>query len=134
MVFGVKKVVDVIGVDVCDYDVIYKLLEDIQLVMEGLLELELVEEVLGEVEVCVVFIIGKSVVVGCYVIIGKLYCNCWVWVYCGKQVVYEGDFDFLCCNKDDVKEVVMGFECGVGIDWFVNWEEGDCIEVFKMVI
>lgn len=52
--------------------------------MEGLLELELVEEVLGEVEVCVVFIIGKSVVVGCYVIIGKLYCNCWVWVYCGK--------------------------------------------------
>jgi len=48
-------------------------------------------------------------------------------------VVYTGDLDSLRRNKDDVKEVATGFECGVGTDRFANWEEGDRIEAFKMV-
>ena len=133
MASGAKKAADATGVDVRDYDVIYKLLEDIQLAMEGLLEPELVEEALGEAEVRAVFTIGKSAVAGCYVTTGKLHRNCRVRVHRGKQVVYEGDLDSLRRNKDDVKEVATGFECGVGTDRFANWEEGDRIEAFKMV-
>ena len=133
MASGAKKAADATGVDVRDYDVIYKLLEDIQLAMEGLLEPELVEEPLGEAEVRAVFTIGKSAVAGCYITTGKLHRNCNVRVHRGKQVVFAGDLDSLRRNKDDVKEVATGFECGVGTDRFANWEEGDRIEAFKMV-
>ena len=133
MASGAKKAADATGVDVRDYDVIYKLLEDIQLAMEGLLEPELVEEALGEAEVRAVFTIGKSAVAGCYVTTGKLQRNSRVRVHRGKEVVYQGDLDSLRRNKDDVKEVATGFECGVGTDRFANWEEGDRIEAFKMV-
>ena len=51
----------------------------------------------------------------------------------GKEIVFEGDLDSLRRNKDDVKEVATGFECGIGCDRFANWEEGDRIEGFKMV-
>lgn len=133
MASGARKAADANGVDVRDYDVIYKLLEDIQLAMEGLLEPELVEEALGEAEVRAVFTIGKSAVAGCYVTTGKIQRNCKVRVHRGKEIVYAGDLDSLRRNKDDVKEVATGFECGVGTDRFANWQEGDRIEAFKMV-
>ncbi|QNI59741.1 translation initiation factor IF-2 [Synechococcus sp. BIOS-U3-1] len=133
MASGARKAADANSVDVRDYDVIYKLLEDIQLAMEGLLEPELVEESLGEAEVRAVFTIGKSAVAGCYVTTGKIQRNCKVRVHRGKEIVYAGDLDSLRRNKDDVKEVATGFECGVGTDRFANWQEGDRIEAFKMV-
>ena len=125
MASGAKKAADANGVDVRDYDVIYKLLEDIQLAMEGLLEPELVEEALGEAEVRAVFTIGKSAVAGCYVTTGKLQRNCKVRASRGKEIVYAGDLDSLRRNKDDVKDVATGFECGVGCDRFANWQDGD---------
>jgi translation initiation factor IF-2 len=130
---GAKRAADATGVDVRDYDVIYKLLEDIQLAMEGLLEPELVEEALGEAEVRAVFTIGKAAVAGCYVTSGKLQRNCRVRVRRGKEQVYEGDLDSLRRNKDDTKEVATGFECGVGCDRFSGWQEGDRIEAFRLV-
>jgi translation initiation factor IF-2 len=130
---GAKRAADATGVDVRDYDVIYKLLEDIQLAMEGLLEPELVEEPLGEAEVRAVFTIGKSAVAGCYVTTGKLQRNCKARVWRGKEKVFEGDLDSLRRNKDDVKEVATGFECGVACDRFSSWQEGDRIEAYKLV-
>ena len=130
---GARRAADATGVDVRDYDVIYKLLEDIQNAMEGLLEPELVEEALGEAEVRAVFTIGKNAVAGCYVTNGKLQRNCRVRVHRGKELVYEGDLDSLRRNKDDVKEVATGFECGVGTDRFNSWKEGDRIEAYKFV-
>ena len=130
---GAKRAADATGVDVRDYDVIYKLLEDIQMAMEGLLEPELVEEPLGEAEVRAIFTIGKSAVAGCYVTNGKLQRNCKVRVWRGKEKVFEGDLDSLRRAKDDVKEVATGFECGIGCDRFANWEEGDRVEAFKLV-
>ncbi|WP_411868370.1 translation initiation factor IF-2 [Vulcanococcus limneticus] len=130
---GAKRAADATGVDVRDYDVIYKLLEDIQMAMEGLLEPELVEESLGEAEVRAVFTIGKSAVAGCYVTNGKLQRNCKVRVWRAKEKVFEGDLDSLRRNKDDVKEVATGFECGIGTDRFANWQEGDRVEAFKLV-
>jgi len=130
---GAKRAADATGVDVRDYDVIYKLLEDIQLAMEGLLEPELAEEALGEAEVRAIFTIGKSAVAGCYITNGKVQRNCKVRVHRGKEVVYEGDLDSLRRNKDDVKEVATGFECGIGCDRFSSWQEGDRIEAYRLV-
>ena len=130
---GAKRAADATGVDVRDYDVIYKLLEEIQMAMEGLLEPELVEEALGEAEVRAVFTIGKNAVAGCYVTSGKVQRNCRVRVHRGKEKVYEGDLDSLRRNKDDVKEVATGFECGIGCDRFSSWQEGDRIEAYKLV-
>jgi translation initiation factor IF-2 len=130
---GAKRAADATGVDVRDYDVIYKLLEDIQMAMEGLLEPELVEENLGEAEVRAVFTIGKSAVAGCYVTNGKLQRNCKVRVWRGKEKVYEGDLDSLRRGKDDQKEVATGFECGIGCDRFANWQESDRVEAYKLV-
>ncbi len=133
MASGAKRAADANGVDVRDYEVIYKLLEDIQLAMEGLLEPEMIEEALGIAEVRAIFSIGKSAVAGCYVTTGKIQRNCRVRVNRGKQIVFEGDLDSLKRNKDDVKDVSTGFECGIGCDRFANWEEGDQIEAFKLV-
>ena len=133
MASGAKRAADATGVDVRDYDVIYKLLEDIQMAMEGLLEPELVEESLGEAEVRAVFTIGKSAVAGCYVTNGKLQRNCKVRVRRGKELVYEGDLDSLRRGKDDIKEVATGFECGIGCNRFNSWQDGDRVEAFKLV-
>ena len=133
MASGAKRAADANGVDVRDYEVIYKLLEDIQLAMEGLLEPEMIEEAIGVAEVRAIFSIGKSAVAGCYVTNGKIQRNCRARVKRGKQIVFEGDLDSLKRNKDDVKDVSTGFECGIGCDRFANWEEGDQIEAFKLV-
>lgn len=133
MASGAKRAADTSSVDVREYDVIYKLLEDIQLAMEGLLEPDMVEEKIGEAEVRAIFTIGKSAVAGCYISNGKLQRNCKVRVNRDGQVVFEGNLDSLRRNKDVVKDVSSGFECGIGCDRFANWKEGDLIEGYKLV-
>ena len=130
---GARQAADQQGVDVRDYDIIYNLLDDIQGAMEGLLEPELVEESLGEVEVRAVFPVRRGTVAGCYVLSGKVNRNCRLRVRRGSDVVYEGNLDSLKRMKDDVKEVAAGFECGIGVDSFSNWKEGDVIEAFRLV-
>ncbi|PSN19470.1 translation initiation factor IF-2 [filamentous cyanobacterium CCP5] len=130
---GARQAADRLGVDVRDYDIIYNLLEDIQGAMEGLLEPELVEEPLGQVEVRAVFPVRKGTVAGSYVLSGKVTRNCNLRVVRGGEVVYTGKLDSLKRMKDDVKEVAAGFECGIGIDNFNGWEEGDIIDAFKLV-
>jgi translation initiation factor IF-2 len=130
---GSRQAADQEGVDIREYNVIYKLLDDIQGAMEGLLEPELVEEPLGQIEVRAVFAVGRGAVAGCYVQSGKAIRNCNIRVRRGGQVIYEGTLDSLKRMKDDVKEVNAGYECGVGVDKFNSWQEGDIIETFKMV-
>ncbi|MEM9001996.1 MAG: translation initiation factor IF-2 [Cyanobacteria bacterium P01_F01_bin.86] len=130
---GARQAADQQGVDVRDYDIIYNLLDDIQGAMEGLLEPELVEESLGEVEVRAVFPVRRGTVAGCYVLSGKVNRNCRVRVRRGNDVIYEGNLDSLKRMKDDVKEVAAGFECGIGIDNFNAWKEGDLIDAFRLV-
>ncbi|MGA1626941.1 MAG: translation initiation factor IF-2, partial [Prochlorothrix sp.] len=129
---GAKRAADEAGVDVREYDIIYKLLEDVQGAMEGLLEPELVEEPLGQAEVRAVFTIGRGAVAGCYVQSGKLVRNCNVRVHRGKELAYSGNLDSLRRIKEDVKEVNSGYECGVSLDSFNGWQEGDVIEAFRM--
>ncbi|HEY9799897.1 MAG TPA: translation initiation factor IF-2 [Leptolyngbyaceae cyanobacterium] len=130
---GARQAADEAGVDVREYNIIYKLIEDIQGALEGLLEPELVEEPLGQTEVRAVFPVGRGAVAGCYVQSGKLVRNCKVRVRRGGKVVYEGVLDSLKRMKDDAREVNAGYECGIGIDKFHDWAEGDIIEAYQMV-
>jgi translation initiation factor IF-2 len=130
---GARQAADTAGVDVRDYNIIYKLLEDIQGAMEGLLDPEMVEESLGQVEVRAVFPVGRGAVAGCYVLSGKVIRNSRVRVKRGNEVVYEGNLDSLKRMKEDTKEVNAGYECGIGLDHFKDWQEKDIIEVFKLV-
>ncbi|WP_201321661.1 translation initiation factor IF-2 [Pseudanabaena sp. lw0831] len=130
---GARQAADEMGVDFRDYNVIYKLLEDIQDAMEGLLDPEMVEEYLGQAEVRAIFAIGKGAVAGCYVQNGKLLRNCNVRVKRGNEVVHSAVLDSLRRVKDDAKEVASGFECGISLAKFSTWKEGDIIEAFRMV-
>ncbi|MEM7579772.1 MAG: translation initiation factor IF-2 [Mastigocoleus sp.] len=130
---GARQAADEAGVDVREYNIIYKLLEDIEGALEGLLEPELVEEPLGQAEVRAVFKVGRGEVAGCYIQSGKLLRNCQVRLHRKNQLVHEGVLDSLKRMRDDVREVNSGYECGVGIDKFNNWQEGDIIEAFQMV-
>jgi translation initiation factor IF-2 len=130
---GARQAADEAGVDVREYNIIYKLLEDIQGALEGLLEPELVEEPLGVVEVRAVFPVGRGAVAGCYVLSGKVVRNCKLRVRRGSKVIYEGTLDSLKRMKEDAREVNAGYECGIGVDKFNDWAESDQIEAFQMV-
>jgi translation initiation factor IF-2 len=130
---GARQAADEAGVDVREYNIIYKLLEDIQGALEGLLEPELVEESLGQTEVRAVFPVGRGAVAGCYVQSGKLVRNCKLRVRRANKVIYEGVLDSLKRMKEDAREVNAGYECGIGVDKFHDWAEGDIIEAYQMV-
>lgn len=130
---GARQAADKAGVDIREYSIIYNLLEDIEGAMEGLLEPELVEEPLGQVEVRAVFPVGRGAVAGCYVQSGKLVRNCRIRVYRDSSVVHEGILESLKRMKEDAREVNAGYECGVGLSGFKDWQEGDLIEAFQFV-
>jgi translation initiation factor IF-2 len=130
---GARLAGDRAGVDIREYNIIYKLLDDIQAAMEGLLDPEQVEEPLGQVEVRAVFPVGRGTVAGCYVLSGKAIRNCQLRVLRGGKVIYQGVLDSLKRVKDDIKEVNAGYECGIRVDNFSDWAERDIIETFQMV-
>jgi translation initiation factor IF-2 len=130
---GARQAADEAGVDVRDYNIIYKLLEDVQGAMEGLLEPELVEEPLGQAEVRAVFPVGKGTVAGCYILSGKVIRNSKARVLRNGSIIHEGNLDSLRRVRDDVKEVNAGYECGIGLDSFKDWVEGDIIEAFRLI-
>ncbi len=130
---GARRAADEKGVDVREYNIIYNLLDDLRAAMEGLLEPEEVEELLGQAEVRKVIPISRGTVAGSYVLSGKVQRNALVRVRRKGEVVYEGRLDSLKRFKDDVREVAAGFECGIGIEKFDAWQEGDIIEVYQMV-
>ena len=130
---GARQAADREGVDIRQYNIIYKLLDEIQGAMEGLLDPEEVEESLGQVEVRAVFPVGRGAVAGCYVLTGKIVRNCKIRVRRGNKIVHEGDLSSLKRMKDDVKEVNTGFECGIGAAKFSDWQEGDIVEAYELV-
>jgi len=129
-----KAVADQEGVDIREYDIIYKLLDEIQGAMEGLLDPEEVESPLGEAEVRAVFPVGRGYAAGCYVRSGRIIRNRQMRVRRNGEVVYEGNIDSLKRVTEDAKEVQSGFECGIGSKRFNKWQEGDIIEAYEMVM
>jgi translation initiation factor IF-2 len=114
------------GVDIRLYEIIYRMTEDIEKALSGMLEPELTEKVIGRAQVLAVFSASKfGKVAGCRVIEGELRRNAKVRLYRGTDLVFEGDMGSLRHEKDDVREVKQGYECGVGFKNFSDIQVGD---------
>jgi len=120
------------GVDVRRYDVIYHLVEDVEKALKGLLEPRYEKVVLGQAEVRAVFDIPRrGKVAGLYVQEGKVTRDALARVLRDGQEVYDGRVASLKRYTEDVKEVAAGFECGLGLENFQDFQEGDIIEFYK---
>lgn len=118
-------------VDVRLYRVIYDAIEDVKAAMSGLLEPEYREVTLGRAEIRKIFKASKiGTIAGCYVVEGKIERDAGVRVVRDGIVIYEGKLESLKRFKDDVKEVVHGYECGLALEKFNDIQEGDMIEAF----
>ena len=114
------------GVDIRLYEIIYRMTEDIEKALKGMLEPEVKEKIIGRAQVLQVFSASKfGRVAGCRVTDGELRRNAKVRLYRGTDLVFEGDMGSLRHEKDDVKEVKQGYECGVGFKNFSDIQIGD---------
>lgn len=115
------------------YRVIYEAIEEIEAAVEGLLDPEYEEKVLGTAEVRALFRVPDiGVVAGCYVTDGKVERNAEARLLRDHVVIYEGRLSSLKRFKDDVREVSSGYECGMSLEAYDDIKEGDIIEVFRM--
>jgi translation initiation factor IF-2 len=128
-----RRLADAEGVDIRLYDIIYRLTEDIEKALKGMLAPEFVEKALGRAQVLKVFSISKvGKIAGCRVLEGELRRNGKVRMKRGSDIVFEGEMASLKHEKDEVREVRTGFECGVGFRNFHDIETGDIIECYVL--
>ena len=122
------------GVDIRNYEVIYEVFEELRSALSGLLAPELQERVIGTVEIRQIFSSSRDGRIGgCYVQSGKITRNNKVRVVRHGEPVFEGGVASLRRFKDDVREVLEGFECGVAVAGFDDIAEGDSLEVLEVV-
>lgn len=121
------------GVEIKTYSVIYSAIDDVKAAMEGLLEPELKEEVIGKVEVRELFTISKlGTIAGSYVLSGKVTRNSHARVIRDDIVVADAKIASLKRGKDDVREVNKEYECGIMLEGFNDFEKGDILEVYEI--
>ena len=126
-----RRAAEAEGVDVRLYDIIYKLTDDIDAALKGMLEPEIVEVIEGRAEVRQIFKVGKrTVIAGCFVVDGRIVRTGQARVYRGGRLVATDKLDSLRRFRDDVREVGQNFECGIGLAGFNDLVEGDIIECF----
>jgi len=126
-----QRVAEAEGVDVRQYEVIYKLIDDIDKALKGLLEPEYADKVIGRAEVRAIFKIPRrGNIAGSYVLDGQIARNALAKVSRNNQVLHESKFSSLRRFTDDVREVSSGFECGIGVEGFNDFKEGDIIEAY----
>ncbi|MGB9639750.1 MAG: translation initiation factor IF-2 [Anaerolineales bacterium] len=119
------------GVSIRLYDIIYRLTEDVEKALKGMLEPEEKEIVLGHAEVRAVFHISKvGNIAGCYVTDGEIRRNSRIRVLRKGEVIGEGSISSLKHLTEDVREVKQGFECGIGVKGFDAYEKGDTLECY----
>jgi translation initiation factor IF-2 len=119
------------NVDIRLYQVIYEAINDVKAAMSGLLEPEYVEVSLGRLQVRKVFKASKiGAIAGCYVSEGKVVRDANVRVIRQDKVIYEGKIESLKRFKDDVREVLENYECGLTLEKFNDTQEGDIVEVY----
>ena len=127
----VLEIIEKEGVSVKLYDVIYDAISDVRNAMEGLLDPVYEEAVQGRAEVLQVFKVSKiGTIAGSRVTDGKLVRNARLRLLRNGVVIHDGTFLSLKRFKDDAKEVLSGFECGIGIEGFNDIREGDAIETY----
>lgn len=130
---GAKKTADVEEVDIRLHRIIYKVIEEIESAMKGMLDPEFEEKIIGQVEVRTTFKVSKiGTIAGCYVTEGKITRDSGVRLIRDGIVIFEGEIDTLKRFKDDVKEVARNYECGITIKNYNDVKEGDVIEAYVM--
>ena len=119
------------GISIRTYDIIYRLLEDVEKALIGMLEPELKETIIGQAQVLQTFNISKvGTIAGCRVMNGEIRRNTKTRVVRDSKMVHEGELASLKHEKDNVKEVRTGFECGLRIKGFNDFKVGDTVESF----
>ena len=115
------------------YDIIYQLAEDVEKAVQGLLTPEDREVLDGHIEVRAVFSVGRrDKIAGCQVLDGFISRNSQVRITRGKRLIFTGGVSSLKRFKDDAREVTAGFECGLTVEGFTDFEEGDVLEAFHI--
>ncbi len=126
-----KRAADKEKIDIRTYRVIYKAVEDVKKAMEGLLDPEFKEVILGEAEVRDTFSVPDvGTVAGCYVKSGKVNRNANIRLIRDGKIIKEGEISSLKRFKDDAKEVAEGYECGIGIEDYDDIKIGDVMEIY----
>jgi translation initiation factor IF-2 len=129
---GARRLADVERVGIRRYDVIYNLVDDVDKALKGMLEPTYVEVIDGRAEVRAIFPAGKKEkAAGVYVTEGKISRGVSARVRRQEEVVFESIVSSLKRFKDDVREVTAGYECGVGINDFGEFQVGDILEFFR---
>jgi translation initiation factor IF-2 len=129
-----RKLAEQEEVEIRTYEIIYKLLEDIEQAVIGMLEPEFEEQVTGEAEVREIFRVPKlGAIAGCYVRSGVITRNSKVRFLRDGTIIWKGEITSLKRFKDDAREVREGFECGVGLSDFQDLKPGDLIETYQDV-
>ena len=129
----IRELAEKEGVEIRTYEVIYKLLEDIEKAMKGMLAPEFVEVVTGEAEVREIFKAPKvGAVAGCSVVSGVITRGSRVRFLRDGTIIWKGNINTLRRFKDDVKEVREGFECGISLTDFQDLKPGDVIETYDL--
>ena len=122
-----------IGVDIRNYSIIYEVVDEVKLALEGLLEPEEVEKALGYADVREKFKVPKiGIIAGCHITEGRVVRNALIRVKRDGEVLHEGKLTSLKRFKDDVSDVTEGYECGIGVEGFKDFNEGDVIEVYEI--
>jgi translation initiation factor IF-2 len=128
---GASNLADVEGVDIRLYDIIYRLTEDVEKALKGMLQPEEKETVIGKAEVRAVFKIRKiGNIAGCRVTSGEIRRNGRIRVKRGDEVIHDDAISSLKHERDDVREAREGFECGIGVKGFDDFKEGDVLECY----
>ncbi|KAF5728215.1 translation initiation factor IF-2 chloroplastic [Tripterygium wilfordii] len=130
---SVKSYADSKGVEIRLYKVIYELIDDVREAMEGLLEPVKKEVTIGSAEIRATFSSGSGRIAGCMVTEGRVVSGCGVRVIRNGKVVHVDILNSLRRVKETVKEVNAGLECGIAIDHYSDYEEGDILEAFNTV-
>ena len=127
-----RKLADTENIDIHAYRVIYEAIDDIKAAMKGMLAPKYKEVIQGKVEIRQVMKFSKALVAGSYVLEGKVCNNSKIRLIRDNIVLHEGQIESLRRFKDDVKEVAAGYECGITIDNYRDFKEGDILEVYTM--
>ena len=129
-----QKLADKENIEIRDYEIIYEVIDDVRNALEGMLRPEISQEIVGEAEIRAIFKIGRvNKIAGCKVISGKISRNDRVKLLRDGLPVYEGKIGSIKREKDDAKTVNEGFECGIMLDGFNDYQENDIIQAMKTV-
>ena len=129
---GVDRLADREGVEIRHYRIIYHLIEDIEKALQGLLDATFHEVVQGHAEIRAIFSVGRrNKIAGCMVTDGRVARNSLVRVLRNGEVIHEGGVSSLRHFKDEVSDMAAGFECGVGLGGFTDFQEGDVLETYR---